>query len=396
MASLSPDVEVPGSIPSAGSRAGAGTGTLGSMRWDIFCKVIDNHGDLGVCWRLSSQLAALGEQVRLWVDDATALHWMAPGGREGVQLVDWSDPAAVREAAAAPAPQVLIEAFGCEPAPALIAAFAAAAQVPGAPARSWINLEYLSAEPYVERLHGLPSPVFKGPGAGLAKRFFYPGFTPATGGLLREPGLLARRARFDRAAWLAAQQIPWREGERLVSLFCYEPPALAELLGRLAAGGEATRLLVTSGRAAHAVRAFFADQGHPEEALAGFGALSISYLPYLTQPDFDHLLWACDLNFVRGEDSVVRALWAGAPLVWQIYPQDDDAHHVKLGAWLDWLGAPDALRRFHHAWNGFGGERLAPLPPLGPWGDTVRAAREKLLGQQDLVTQLRHWVAGKS
>ncbi|MDH6595122.1 putative repeat protein (TIGR03837 family) [Variovorax sp. TBS-050B] len=366
------------------------------MQWDIFCRVIDNHGDLGVCWRLSTQLAALGERVRLWIDDATALHWMAPAGCEGVQRVDWLDPAAVREAAAAPAPDVLIEAFGCDPAPALIVRFAEAAHAPGAPPRAWINLEYLSAEPYVERLHGLPSPVFKGPGAGLSKRFFYPGFTPATGGLLREPGLAQRRARFDRAGWLAAQQIPWQPGERLVSLFCYEPPALAELLAQLAAAPVPTRLLVTAGRAAHAVKAFFAERQPPGHALAGFGVLSISCLPYLTQVDFDHLLWACDLNFVRGEDSIVRALWAGAPLVWQIYPQDDDAHHVKLNAWLDWLGAPASLRQFHHAWNGFGEAPLPPLADLEPWGGTVRAAREKLQAQDDLVTQLQRWVAGKS
>ncbi|MEY2800946.1 MAG: elongation factor maturation arginine rhamnosyltransferase EarP, partial [Pseudomonadota bacterium] len=61
------------------------------MRWDIFCKVIDNHGDLGVCWRLSAELAARGDAVRLWVDDASALAWMAPGGRQGVQVLPW-DP----------------------------------------------------------------------------------------------------------------------------------------------------------------------------------------------------------------------------------------------------------------------------------------------------------------
>lgn len=94
------------------------------MQWDIFCRVIDNHGDLGVCWRLSSQLAALGERVRLWIDDATALHWMAPAGCEGVSVVDWLEPAAIRQAVAAPPPDVLVEAFGCEPAPELIARFA--------------------------------------------------------------------------------------------------------------------------------------------------------------------------------------------------------------------------------------------------------------------------------
>ncbi len=143
-----------------------------SRQWDIFCRVIDNHGDLGVCWRLACQLAVRGERVRLWIDDASALRWMAPSGQHGVQVIDWLDAAALRAAVAAPAPDVLVEAFGCEPAPELIARFA---ETPGRP---WINLEYLSAEPYVERLHGLPSPVFQGPGAGLTKRFFYPASRP--------------------------------------------------------------------------------------------------------------------------------------------------------------------------------------------------------------------------
>jgi uncharacterized repeat protein (TIGR03837 family) len=340
-------------------------------------------------------LAALGERVRLWVDDAAALRWMAPAGCDGVNVIDWLDPVAVQKAAAAPAPDVLIEAFGCEPAPELIDRFAEPVSIERS-VRAWINLEYLSAEPYVERLHGLPSPVFRGPGAGLTKRFFYPGFTPATGGLLREPGLPERQARFDRVQWLAAQQIPWREDERLVSLFCYEPPALAALIARLAESPEPTRLLVTAGRATHAVNAHFASQAPQDRTPHGQGALSISYLPYLTQPDFDHLLWACDLNFVRGEDSLVRALWAGVPLVWQIYPQDDDAHHAKLNAWLDWLGAPPSLRRFHHVWNGFDESPLPPPETQGPWRETAQAGRERLRDQDDLVTQLRQLIAGKS
>ncbi|WP_295981794.1 elongation factor P maturation arginine rhamnosyltransferase EarP [uncultured Variovorax sp.] len=360
-----------------------------SKQWDIFCKVIDNHGDLGVCWRLARQLAAVGERVRLWIDDAAALVWMAPEartGRDGVEVIDWLDPASLQAAVAGPAPDVLIEAFGCDPAPELIARFAEKSGL------AWINLEYLSAERYVERLHGLPSPVFKGPGSGLTKHFFYPGFTPATGGLLREPDLMERRTAFDRAQWLAARQIPWREGERLVSLFCYEPAALTDLLERLAASGQPTRLLVTAGRAAQAVRALQGSAPVPNDR----GALSISYLPYLTQPDFDHLLWSCDLNFVRGEDSLVRALWAGAPLVWQIYPQDDDAHHEKLNAWLDWVGAPPSLRLFHHVWNGVGSGPLPELQTHGAWMQTALNARARLLAQDDLVTQLQELVTQKS
>lgn len=356
------------------------------MRWDIFCKVIDNHGDVGVCWRLACGLAATGDTVRLWIDDASALAWMAPEGHPAVRVVPWTAAGAAQEAAAAPPPDVLIEAFGCDPAPELVARFAQPA-LPGAARRVWLNLEYLSAEPYVERLHGLPSPVFKGPGAGLTKHFFYPGFTPSTGGLLREADLPARRARFDRAAWLARQNIPWN-GERLVCLFCYEPPALEALLAYFEHAGEPTRLLVTAGRASRAL----------PPGPARRGALSITWLPYLTQGDFDHLLWACDLNFVRGEDSLVRALWAGAPFVWQIYAQDDDAHHTKLNAFLDWLEAPPELRRLHHLWNGMAAGELPELgrAALAPWQAAVAAARDRLLRQDGLLGRLRHFIAQKS
>ncbi|WP_076998783.1 elongation factor P maturation arginine rhamnosyltransferase EarP [Variovorax sp. KK3] len=356
------------------------------MRWDIFCKVIDNHGDAGVCWRLARGLATAGDAVRLWIDDPSMLDWMAPAGHPSVRVVDWTPALARREASDGAPPDVLIEAFGCHPAPELIERFVQPAPA-GAPRRVWLNLEYLSAEPYVERLHGLPSPVLQGPGAGLTKYFFYPGFTDATGGLLREPDLMARRAGFERAAWLARQGIPWR-GERLVCLFCYEPAALDALLARFEQAGTPTRLLVTAGRATRAL-----PQGPAQR-----GSLSITWLPYLPQDEFDHLLWACDLNFVRGEDSLVRAIWAGAPFVWQIYPQDDDAHHEKLEAFLDWLDAPSELRRMHHLWNGMADGDLPPLDAqaLAPCGSAVTAARERLLAEDSLVTRLRQFVAQKS
>jgi uncharacterized repeat protein (TIGR03837 family) len=352
------------------------------MRWDIFCKVIDNHGDLGVCWRLARQLAARGQQVRLWVDDTDALDWMAPGGFDDVQVLPWNDARAPSALAVLPRADVWVEAFGCELPPEFVAAGSAMPSLPPV----WINLEYLSAEPYVERMHGLPSPVLHGPAAGRTKRFFYPGFTPRTGGLLREPDLMARRESFDRAAWLARHHIPWR-GERLASLFCYEPAALPDLLAQWENASQPTRLLVTAGRAAAAL----------PPGPAQRGALSISWLPYLPQTDFDHLLWACDLNFVRGEDSLARALWAGAPLAWHIYPQHDGAHHAKLEAFLHWLDAPASLRAFHRVWNGI---QPGPLPVIDPrhdlpaWRACVRAARQRLLGQDDLVTQLLRFVAG--
>jgi uncharacterized repeat protein (TIGR03837 family) len=370
--------------------------------WDIFCKVIDNFGDIGICWRLAADLASRGHSVRLWVDDASALRWMAPAGCVGVRVLPWPQDGKALDLKAAglaqQAPDVLIEAFGCEIASEFLAACVDAAQASGIKP-VWINLEYLSAEGYVERSHALPSPVQTGPAAGWTKWFFYPGFTENTGGLLREPNLLQRQEVFDRNAWLESHGIP-NEGEALVSLFCYEPQALQGLLAQFALQGlqgRPVRLMVTEGRAAAAVKALAGSESGQGQR----GQLRISYLPLLTQTDFDHLLWACDLNFVRGEDSVVRALWAGKPFAWQIYPQHDDAHLAKLDAFLDWLQAPPSLRAFHAVWNS--GEppqgaaaSSAPLPAdLPAWRAAAMAARARLLAQADLATRLIGFVAKK-
>jgi uncharacterized repeat protein (TIGR03837 family) len=382
-----------------------------SLQWDVFCRVIDNFGDIGVCWRLVTQLARQGQQVRLWVDDASALQWMAPQGCPGVEVRAWGAP--VPTATQAP-PDVMVEAFGCEITPEFIAYSAHQASTRGQKP-VWINLEYLSAEGYVERNHRLPSPILSGPAAGWTRWFFYPGFTAATGGLLREPGLMERRALFDVDAWRAqhAPRMPGAPGSagmpcgappapvpaRWISLFCYEPPALPQMLAQCAA--TPSHLLITPGRATQAVRETLgstSDENSPPPLTVRHGQASVSYLPYCAQPQFDEMLWACDLNAVRGEDSLVRALWAGQALVWQIYPQHDNAHHDKLMAFLDWLQAPASMRRFHAAWNGLDPHTPLVMPDaatLAEWSDCVQAARAQLLMQDNLVAQLWRFVREK-
>lgn len=363
--------------------------------WDIFCRVIDNFGDIGVCWRLAVNLAQRGQTLRLWVDDASALAWMAPDGAPGVQVLAWTAPFDARGQTPG---DVLVEAFGCDIDPEFIANYADNIRARGLKCL-WINLEYLSAESYVARCHTLPSPVMQGPGQGLTKHFFYPGFTADTGGLLREPDLLQRQASFDRTAWLTEQGIDG-QGQRLVSLFCYEPAGLLALLQALVADDTPTMLLVTAGRAATAVRQLIEHEIDLQPLYNKGKQLSISYLPQITQTDYDHLLWACELNFVRGEDSLVRALWAGKPFIWQIYPQDDDAHHNKLNAFLDWLQAPPSLRRAHRVWNGVPGpeadDATAPLltaDAVQTWHGSCQRARQTLLLQNDLASQLLDFIA---
>ena len=349
--------------------------------WDIFCTVIDNHGDLGVCWRARRQLQDAGQRVRLWVDNASALTWMAPTAAQlpGVAVNPWAQAIQAKVLRDMPPADVWLEAFGCEIPPAFVAhAVGTRAQQP-----VWINLEYLSAEDWVARMHGLPSPVMSGSARGWTKHFFYPGFTPGTGGLLREATLQSRQQAFDRQARRLQHAPGLAPDARLISLFCYEPAALAQLLGQLA--GTLHHLLVTPGRPLAAV----------QQAVHGMSEQPRwSALPYTDQDGFDEMLWACDLNFVRGEDSLVRALWAGQPFVWHIYPQDDNAHHAKLEAFLAWLQAPETLQRFHRVWNGIEAGDLPALTPqtLGQWYDCMQAARQRLLSQADLLSQLLAFV----
>jgi uncharacterized repeat protein (TIGR03837 family) len=341
-----------------------------ARRWDIYCRVIDNHGDIGVCWRLARDLAARGQHVRLWIDDAAALAWMAPDGAPGVRVLPWPAGAPAEEPG-----EVVIEAFACE-LPAFVVDRMAAMKKPPV----WVNLEYLSAEPFVERSHRLLSPQR----GGLRKWFFYPGFTERTGGLIREAGLLLRQQGFDSDAWLHAHGIVREAGERVVSLFCYEQPALPTLLEHLAR--RPTLLLATAGHAARQV-----------EQLLGpslqRGAMRARLLPAMPQTDYDHLLWASDLNFVRGEDSFVRAQWAGKPFVWQIYPQADGADEPKLQAFLGrFLQTAEAtlapgIRESWAAWNG--APRAWPSEPDATvWQRHCLNWRDTLARQGDLASQL--------
>ncbi|WP_263143489.1 elongation factor P maturation arginine rhamnosyltransferase EarP [Pseudomonas sp. RIT-PI-AD] len=329
--------------------------SIASARWDIFCRVIDNYGDIGVTWRLARQLAREhGFHVRLWLDEPAAFVRLCPQA-DGATPGQWIDGVEVRQwptewQAEEPA-DVVIEAFACELPQAYRRAMAERRPTP-----RWINLEYLSAESWVAGCHGLPSPQEN----GLPKFFFFPGFSAATGGLLREDGLLERRRAFQadplaRDAFLGALGVEPRPGERLVSLFAYENPALPGWLEALSSGTTSTRLLVPEGRILADVARWLGERPKPGDVHSR-GALSLHVLPFLAQDDYDRLLWSCDFNGVRGEDSFLRAQWAGRPLLWHIYPQEDGAHWDKLDAFLELYGAelpPAVLSAFESFWRGW-------------------------------------------
>jgi uncharacterized repeat protein (TIGR03837 family) len=332
------------------------------MRWDIFCAVVDNLGDIGVCWRLARQLAAEhSAQVRLWVDDLVTFRRLLPAidptldsqRISAIEVRRWQDPFPAVEPA-----QVVVETFACELPGSYVQAMQASPQVP-----VWINLEYLSAESWVGRCHALPSPQ-----PPLVKYFFFPGFAPDTGGVLMERSLVPARAAFQadaraQTAFLSGFGVPARRAdERLISLFCYPQAPMQAQFDAWAEGSQPIRVLSFADTpAAQALAA--ANIGNEKVR----GRLSAHVLPFLSQYDYDRVLWACDWNFVRGEDSFVRAQWAARPFVWQAYPQHDSAHRLKVQSFLarylgaSVMGSTAGIVDVWSAWNGLlPASRIAP------------------------------------
>ncbi|MBU3736703.1 MAG: elongation factor P maturation arginine rhamnosyltransferase EarP, partial [Methylobacterium sp.] len=304
------------------------------MNFDIFCHVVDNYGDIGICWRLARQLhAEHGVAVRLWIDDLPALQRLCPEADpsrdaqrvSGIDIRRWNtDFAPVRPA------DVVIEAFGCPLPENYLQAMAARPRAP-----VWINLEYLSAEPWIDGCHALPSPH---PRLPLTKHFFFPGFSAASGGLLREQDLIERRTQLQQdpaALWQRLGISPPEPEQTTVSLFCYDNAPVTGLLSAWHQAGTPLRCLMPAGRGLAEVAAWFDHSLPPPGERFARDRLQLEVLPFLRQEDYDLLLWACDCNFVRGEDSFVRAQWAGRPLVWQAYVQQEQTHQLKLAAFLD-------------------------------------------------------------
>lgn len=329
---------------------------------DIFCNVVDNYGDIGVCWRLARQLAnEHGLSVRLWVDDLKSFARLCPeadAGKEqqfcrGVEVWQWGEQFPEVQTAG-----LVIGTFACKLPESYVLAMAARE-----PKAVWVNLEYLSAEDWVETHHALPSPH---PTMPLTRYFFFPGFTRKTGGLLLESDLLARRDAFLADAGMQRRYwqdlgVPERQaGELRVSLFGYENAAMEALLGVWEQGAQAVTCLLPEGRSLPQVAACFGQQSGKAGEVWQRGKLSVHVLPFVEQERYDELLWACDINFVRGEDSCVRAQWAAKPFIWQIYPQHDGVHLEKLEALRVryTAGLPpeaaQAVRDLWQAWNGQG------------------------------------------
>lgn len=370
----------------------------------LFCEVVDNFGDIGVCWRMARQMTdehAL--KVTLWVDDLVSFHTICQQvdpalDQQTIKQVDvrhWTKTV-LDNVQPEQTGDVVIEGFGCTLPSAYVEAMAKRTTPP-----VWLNVEYLSAEDWVEGCHAM---VSVHPSLPLKKYFFFPGFTEKTGGLLMDRKTLAAKANFDhhpqqRWDYFAQRNIPVMEDARYISLFCYPHAPVKKLLEQLQQTQRKIVVVVPENTAVNALTAFCGQPLHAGESYCQHH-MTICCVPFSDQSGYDHLLWACDINFVRGEDSFVRAQWAGKPFIWQIYPQDEKVHMIKLNAFLDhYLKNMPAqlqteIKQLWYRWNDEPDNLISAsqvnqlLNNLANWQQYSVQWQQNLLKNGDLVTNI--------
>jgi uncharacterized repeat protein (TIGR03837 family) len=362
--------------------------------YDIFCTVIDNYGDIATCWRLALQLNQRhGIRVRLWVDDLLALHQLVPETKlyedqqwiEAIHVCHWKTPFHFDRAA-----KLVIEAFACELPTNYRQAMLKQASL-------CVNLEYFSCEDWVLGCHGLRS--FQSD--GLHKYFFFPGIVSGTGGVLYEADYEQQRLAFTlnkQVDWFKHWQLARAHASSVrISLFGYENKAIISLLEQAALYPVHIEFYCPMSKLCLELVQHF-DQW---QVSAGnsytLGNATIHFIPFLPQSEYDQLLWSCDLNFVRGEESLIRGLLSAKPLVWHIYPTEDQAHWIKLDAFMDRIAMPSELTKLNNDWNAQTQlanltEVLKRLPQLQRHAQDTQ---ESILSLGDLSTNLVSFIEKK-
>lgn len=286
----------------------------------LICKVIDFFGDVGVAWRIAKQLNHdFDIEVHLLIDDLATCQKLISSidlslKKQMIEGVTVHHCDFDEHSNSLPMPPAFVfNLFNID----LPRAYK---DLIRSEKSKYIAIEYLSAESWVDNFHLKPS---IDPQSGLIKTFFYPGFTKQTGGLVREKNLFSRRQDFDLDKRQKFIELLGGDPDLFtISLFYYPKQKITTFLDVMESLGKPIQFFVP--RYLFDLLKLDKDYQH----------LRIFAYSFLSHDDFDKLLWSCDFNFVRGEDSWIRALWAGKPFIWQPYIQENNIHLIKLKAFL--------------------------------------------------------------
>ncbi len=313
----------------------------------ILCKVVDNYGDIGVCYRLTKAILDYIDdfprlkdtRVLLVCNNLSSFSKIYPDinpekkysfvkyYKTFFTVFDWNidqttENWRIENFFENNPPHVILECFQCGRPDwlenLLFDKLAPQSQI--------INLEYLTAEKYAEEFHCLQSLTRS---SNVKKVNFMPGFTDKTGGLIQN------RVFFQLLQKHKSQTLfPRNKTSFKILFFTYDKNIRFEIqaLNKFSEylknnnNNKFQNILVRDTSNIPSItksRARFKKNFSYE--IAGF----------VPQEAFDLNLFSYDFLFIRGEDSLARACLIGIPFIWQAYPQSDNYQLVKVKALLE-------------------------------------------------------------
>jgi uncharacterized repeat protein (TIGR03837 family) len=310
---------------------------------DIFCHVIDNFGDIGVAYRFAKEFKKKNPycSTRLFVDNMEILGQICPFINASKAVQEYEsityinslniDKEFVERQGVA---DVLVEMFACEiPEIVMDNAFTKS--------KLLINLDYLSAEDWVEGYHLKESLLPKGT---LKKYFFMPGITINTGGLILNPELEDNRSELGskRLDFLNSilknfgKQVETTDNCLFGSVFTYLRN-FDNFIRDLSKTDKDVYLFIFGGKSKDGILSSLKKSPveNPDSNCIKLKNINFLLMPFLEQSKYDLLLCHCDFNLVRGEDSLARAVLSAKPFIWNAYLQDNKYQEVKVKALLE-------------------------------------------------------------
>ena len=303
---------------------------------DIFCEIIDNYGDIGVVYRLAKEMDKIfpDSKVRVFLNRLEEFKSINSNVVDSpiqiIENIEYITFDYLKENIGKfSASQVIIEAFGCKiPEEYMDIAYENSDLL--------INLEYLSAEDWIEDFHLQSSPLGRGK---LKKVFFMPGFTERSGGVIADSNYLDRIKKvFENKDFYTKKylsEIEDRDSKIVGTLFSYEKnfTTLFEDLKKL---DRDVVILAMGEKTQESLKKIFKKNSREDfRNFIKYGKIEVRFLDFLNQEEYEELINVVDFNFVRGEDSFIRAILTGKPFMWHIYCQEDYAHMDKIEGFLD-------------------------------------------------------------
>ena len=279
---------------------------------DIFCEVIDNYGDVGVAYRLARELKRIypNKELRFIINQTEELNLIKKN--DDIIVIDYKDVDEIEQPA-----DLVIETFACN-IPEIYMDKALKTS------KLMINLEYFSSEDWVDDFHLQESFL----GGNLKKYFFIPGLSEKSGGIILDKEFLDRKNKVQENREYYLKQFNIDEKyDLIISVFSYEKN-FDNFLKTLQKLDKKVLLLLLSEKTQKNFIKYFDNNDY-------YDKIKAVKLPFFTYDKYEKLLALCDINLVRGEDSFVRALLLAKPFLWHIYPQDENAHIIKLESFLE-------------------------------------------------------------